>query len=103
MRVQCIGADGCWYQVGLYVIRGENLVLLGELDMQKEAQGTALREVPLEQIMKQKEAQKQEKVRVCRCIFPRRWALPQQTDRGDLSLCFALPAFPPFRPHAGGG
>merc|ERR1719329_1095822 len=48
-------------RVGLYVIRGENLVLLGELDMQKEAQGTALREVPLEQIMKQKEAQKQEK------------------------------------------
>ena len=26
MHVQCIGADGCWYQVGLYVIRGENLV-----------------------------------------------------------------------------
>ena len=26
------------YQVGLYVIRGENLVLLGELDMNKEAQ-----------------------------------------------------------------
>jgi small nuclear ribonucleoprotein (snRNP)-like protein len=49
-------------QVGLYVIRGENLVLLGELDMNKEAQGTALREVPLEQIMAQKAAQKQEKV-----------------------------------------
>merc|ERR1719183_2475917 len=48
-------------RVGLYVIRGENLVLLGELDMNKEAQGTALREVPLEQIMAQKAAQKQEK------------------------------------------
>lgn len=48
-------------RVGLYVIRGENLVLLGELDMEKEAQGTAMREVPLEQIMAQKAAQKQEK------------------------------------------
>ena len=43
------------------MIRGENLVLLGELDMNKEAQGAALREVPLEQIMAQKAAQKQEK------------------------------------------
>jgi U6 snRNA-associated Sm-like protein LSm1 len=48
-------------RVGLYVIRGENLVLLGELDMEKEAQGTAMREVPLEQIMAQKAALKQEK------------------------------------------
>ena len=39
-------------------------VLLGELDMNKEAQGTALREVPLEHIMAQKAAQKQEKVSV---------------------------------------
>ena len=43
------------------MIRGENLVLLGELDMNKEAQGAALREVPLAQIMAQKAAQKQEK------------------------------------------
>ena len=39
-------------------------MLLGELDMNKEAQGTALREVPLEHIMAQKAAQKQEKVSV---------------------------------------
>jgi hypothetical protein len=56
--------------VGLYVIRGENLVLLGELDMEKEARGTALREVPLDQILAQKAAQKQEKVLVCNRVFP---------------------------------
>ena len=56
--------------MGLYVIRGENLVLLGELDMEKEARGTALREVPLEQILAQKAAQKQEKVLVCNVVFP---------------------------------
>lgn len=60
------------------MIRGENLVLLGELDMNKEAQGTALREVPLEQIKAQKEAQKQEKVQAlpvllcCKLTFARR-------------------------------
>lgn len=37
-------------RLGLYVIRGENLVLLGELDMQKEESQTALREVPLEKV-----------------------------------------------------
>ena len=76
------------------MIRGENLVLLGELDMEKEAQGTALREVPLEQIMAQKAAQKQEKVRVCKTICPRRWALSQHTDRGNHPP-YASVAFPP--------
>ena len=52
------------------MIRGENLVLLGELDMEKEARGTALREVPLDQILAQKAAQKQEKVFVCNRVFP---------------------------------
>lgn len=52
------------------MIRGENLVLLGELDMEKEARGTALREVPLDQILAQKAAQKQEKVIVCNRFFP---------------------------------
>ncbi|KAJ1495960.1 hypothetical protein T484DRAFT_1607142, partial [Baffinella frigidus] len=46
-------------RVGLYVIRGENLVLLGELDMEKEQGQTALREVPLETVRAQKEAAKQ--------------------------------------------
>ena len=49
-------------RVGLYVIRGENLVLLGELDVHKEATQTAMRQVPLEMLLKEKAAKRQEKV-----------------------------------------
>ncbi len=49
-------------RVGLYVIRGENLVLLGEVDMQKEAVQTAMQEVPLEVLLKEKAARRQIKV-----------------------------------------
>ena len=50
-------------RVGLYVIRGENLVLLGELDLAKEASQTAMTEVPLEVLLKEKAAKRQERVR----------------------------------------
>jgi U6 snRNA-associated Sm-like protein LSm1 len=49
-------------RVGLYVIRGENLVLLGEIDVDKEASQAAMREVPLETLLKEKAAKRQEKV-----------------------------------------
>ncbi|EKX46894.1 hypothetical protein GUITHDRAFT_152240 [Guillardia theta CCMP2712] len=48
-------------RMGLYVIRGENLVLLAELDMHKEQNQPKLREVPLQTIMAQKAALKHEK------------------------------------------
>ncbi len=49
-------------RVGLYVIRGENLVLLGEVDLQKEAVQTAMQEVPLEVLLKEKAARRQLRV-----------------------------------------
>jgi hypothetical protein len=50
-------------RVGLYVIRGENLVLLGEVDLQKDAAQTAMQEVPLEVLLKEKAARRQLRVR----------------------------------------
>ncbi len=49
-------------RLGLYVIRGENLVLLGEMDLQKEASQSALQEVPLDVLMKEKAAKRKERV-----------------------------------------
>ncbi len=49
-------------RVGLYVIRGENLVLLGEVDLQKEAIQTSMQEVPLEVLLKEKAARRQLRV-----------------------------------------
>ncbi len=50
-------------RVGLYVIRGENLVLLGEVDLQKDAAQTAMQEVPLEVLLKEKAARRQLRVK----------------------------------------
>ncbi len=51
-------------RLGLYVIRGENLVLLGELDLDKELNNTAMTEVPLEELLREKEARRKERVSV---------------------------------------
>mmetsp|Transcript_10428 Transcript_10428/g.25375 ORF Transcript_10428/g.25375 Transcript_10428/m.25375 type:complete len:179 (-) Transcript_10428:57-593(-) len=48
-------------RLGLYVIRGENMVLLGELDMEKEQEQAASREVTLEQMQAAKKKATAEK------------------------------------------
>jgi len=46
---------------GLYVIRGENLVLLGEIDVEKDLAQKSLKQVSLDEIKAKKAALKQER------------------------------------------